>query len=70
MKITNAPTIPSIFLQNNLSYVMNSESNIRNYLVEALDIDHMFIDKFSVHDWVSALGKWISRLLSSALYLK
>lgn len=57
MKISNALTLPaeSIFSVNHLSYVMSTESNIRNYLIEALEIDASFIDKFSVHDWVSAL---------------
>jgi hypothetical protein len=59
MKIITAPLLPhnSIFLQNNLGYVMSNESNIRSYMVEALEIDSLFIDLFSVHDWVSSLGK-------------
>jgi len=62
MKIANAPVIPpdSIFALNNLTYVMSNESNIRNYLVEALDIDGLFVDYFSVHDWISSLGKPLS----------
>jgi len=44
-----------IFHQNHLSYVISSEENVRNYLIEALNIDTKFIEKFSIHDCISAL---------------
>lgn len=45
----------SIFSKNHLGYVMSSEETIRTYLVEALEIDITFIDKFTVHNCITAL---------------
>ena len=45
----------SIFTRNHLSYVVSSKETLRGYLVEALSISGDFLDRFSVHDWTSAL---------------
>uniref|UniRef100_A0A6C0BPS8 Uncharacterized protein n=1 Tax=viral metagenome TaxID=1070528 RepID=A0A6C0BPS8_9ZZZZ len=48
-------TVSEIFRENHLSYVVSTESNLKNYLVEALDIDAQFIQHFDIHDLSLAL---------------
>ena len=49
------PVLASVFVENHLAFVMSSESNLRNYLVHALEIDATFVQHFSVPECVSAL---------------